>query len=112
MTAGPDGIRDPNPNTCAASRAGAPNGFSGSSVRPIVISFSSFTPASTRVSSGHQLMPACRPTRHRDPCRLGHLVVSITAEAAWRLDRLKLGQIEFDNRPQGIGERTVLLVVR
>jgi hypothetical protein len=37
---------------------------------------------------------------------------SITAEAALRLDRLKLGEIEFDNRPQGIGERAVLLIVR
>src|SRR5450432_2457396 len=37
---------------------------------------------------------------------------SITAEATWRLDRLKLGEIEFDNRPQCLGERTVLLIVR
>jgi hypothetical protein len=36
-------------NTRAASKACAPNGFSGSSVRPIVISCSSFTPPSTRV---------------------------------------------------------------
>src|SRR5208337_4289809 len=50
MTAGPDGVRDPVPNTDAASQAFAPSGFSGSSVRPIVISFSSFTPASTRGS--------------------------------------------------------------
>jgi hypothetical protein len=48
MTAGPDGVRDPVPNTWAASKACAPNGFSGSSVRPIVISFSSFIPAATR----------------------------------------------------------------
>src|SRR5271170_2076534 len=37
---------------------------------------------------------------------------SITAEAARRFDRQKLREIEFDNRPQGIGERTVLLIVR
>jgi hypothetical protein len=37
---------------------------------------------------------------------------SIAAEAARRFDRLKLGEIKFDNRPQGLGERTVLLVVR
>src|ERR1700712_692099 len=49
MTAGPAGGRDPVPNHRAASKACAPNGFSGSSVRPIVISFSSFIPASTRV---------------------------------------------------------------
>src|SRR4249919_4228480 len=111
MTAGPDGIRDPNPNTSAASKAGAPNGFSGSSVRPIVISFSSFIPASTRGSNGHQLMPAVRPMRRCDPCR-GPSRCSVSAEAAWRLERLELGQIEFDNRPQGFRERTVLLVVR
>jgi hypothetical protein len=37
---------------------------------------------------------------------------AITSEAPWRLDRLKLGEIEFNNRSQGLGERTVLLVVR
>jgi hypothetical protein len=44
-----DGIRDPDPNTDAASQAVATQGFTGSSVRPIVISFGSLTPASTRV---------------------------------------------------------------
>ena len=56
--AGPDGVRDPNPNTNAALKACAPNGFSGSSVRPIVISFSSFPPASTRVLA---VLDDCRP---------------------------------------------------
>jgi hypothetical protein len=37
---------------------------------------------------------------------------SITPEAPRRLDRLEFGEIEFDNRPQSVGERTVLLVVR
>src|SRR6202021_1375427 len=37
---------------------------------------------------------------------------SITSEAPGRLDRLKLGKIEFTNHPQGLGERTVLLIVR
>ena len=36
MTAGPDGVRDPVPNTDAASKAGATSGFSASSVRLIV----------------------------------------------------------------------------
>jgi hypothetical protein len=36
MNAGPDGVRDPVPNTDAASKAGATSGFSASSVRPIV----------------------------------------------------------------------------
>ena len=43
MAAGPDGIRDPVPNKPAASRAIDPDGISGSSVRPIVISVSTFT---------------------------------------------------------------------
>src|SRR5215213_283246 len=47
-----DGIRDPVPNSCAASRATGLCGFSGSSVRPIVISLRSFTPASTRARAG------------------------------------------------------------
>ena len=37
---------------------------------------------------------------------------SITSEAPWRFDRLKLGQIEFNNRAQRLGERTFLLIVR
>src|SRR5271166_734520 len=64
MAAGPDGVRDPVPNTDAASQAVATSGFPGSSVRPIVISFSSFTPASTRGDA-----------RHRGPCQSGRLVV-------------------------------------
>jgi len=43
MAAGPDGSRDPAPNKPAASRAMDPTSFSGSSVRPIVISFNTFT---------------------------------------------------------------------
>src|SRR5665213_1055927 len=37
---------------------------------------------------------------------------SITSKAPRRLDRLEFGEIEFDNRPQGLGECAVLLVVR
>jgi hypothetical protein len=53
----PDGVRDPVPNNFAASRAGTLIGFSGSSVRPIVISFSSVTPASTHASDDDQRTP-------------------------------------------------------
>jgi hypothetical protein len=67
MTAGPDGVRDPVPNMDAASKAGATSGFSGSSVRPIVISFGSFIPASTRGFGG-----LCLPARYRGPCHVGH----------------------------------------
>jgi DNA-binding winged helix-turn-helix (wHTH) protein len=65
MTAGPDGFRDPAPNMEATSRAAATSGFSGSSVRPIVISFSSFTPAPTRGSGSRRRMPVGRDARHR-----------------------------------------------
>ena len=36
---------------------------------------------------------------------------SIAAEARWRFDRLEFGEIEFDNRPQGLGRGTTLLIV-
>ena len=36
---------------------------------------------------------------------------SITTEAPRRFSRLEFGEIEFDNRAQRVGERTVLLVV-
>jgi hypothetical protein len=41
MTAGLDGFRDPVPNSTSTSKAEGTTGFSGSSVRPIVISMSS-----------------------------------------------------------------------
>ena len=75
MAAGPDGIRDPAPNRRAASKAAVLDGFSGSSVRPMVISFSSHTLASTRGSGGDLPLPVCPATRHRGPCRAGHPVV-------------------------------------
>jgi len=96
MSAGPDGVRDPLPSNDAASKAVVRNGFSGSSVRPIVISFSSFTLASTRGLDGRRLLPTTRPARHRDPCRLmpsGSSRCSIPAKAARRFDRLELGEI-------------------
>src|ERR1700727_1286370 len=61
MTAGPDGFRDPVPNNPAASRATGSNGFFGSSGRPIVISVSSCTLASTRGSDGDRLVPTALP---------------------------------------------------
>src|SRR5664279_3980033 len=62
MSAGPDGVRDPVPNNSATSKAGTLIGVSGSSVRPIVISFSS--------SSRHQravllVTDGCRQTATR-----------------------------------------------
>jgi hypothetical protein len=76
QAAGPDGFRDPDPNNDAASRAIASVGSTGSSVRPIVISFSSSTPASTRTRAGAAVRRACRRARHRDPCRLGHRLLN------------------------------------
>jgi len=75
MAAGPDGIRDPAPNRLAASKAAVLDGFSGSSVRPMVISFSSRPLASTRGSAGDRPLPVCPATRHRGPCHAGHPVV-------------------------------------
>ena len=64
MTAGPDGFRDPVPNSPSASKARTLTGFSGSSVRPIVISMSSLTrqpraaqPPARRVASWPRLGP-------------------------------------------------------
>jgi hypothetical protein len=74
MAAGPDGIRDPAPNKPAASKAVDPDGFSRSSVRPMVISLRSHTLASTRGSGGDRLLPVCLATRPRGPFRTGHLV--------------------------------------
>jgi hypothetical protein len=51
---------------------------------------------------------ADRPPRASSwPSRLAISLFS-TAEAPRRFDRLKLGQIEFDNRPQGFGEPHIL----
>src|ERR1035437_3227353 len=36
---------------------------------------------------------------------------SITAKTPWRFDRLEFGEIEIDNRPQGLGRGAVLLIV-
>src|SRR5271170_7507603 len=77
--AGPDGVRDPNPNMNAALKAFAPNGFSGSSVRPIVISFSSFTPASRRVQA---VLDDCRPAVAR----------VIATHAVWAIPLLNPGR--------------------
>jgi hypothetical protein len=52
------------------------------------------------------------PRASSRPMPYGPSRCSITAEAARRFDRLKLGEIEFDNRSQGVGEITVLLIVR
>src|SRR5271165_6815612 len=75
MSAGPDEVRDPVPNIGAALTAFERNGFSGSPIRPVVISLSSFTPASTRGPGNDRLVPADRHARHRDPWHMGHLVV-------------------------------------
>src|ERR1700733_7542273 len=77
--AGPDGVRDPNPNMNAASKACTPRGFSGSSLRPIVISFSSFPPASTRVQA---VLGDCRPAVAR----------VVATHIVWAIQLLNLGR--------------------
>ena len=109
MSAGPDGIRDPAPNSFAASKAGTLIGFSGSRFDR--------SSSQSALSSRHQralmvMTSKCQPLSRASsrPMPYGPSRCSITPEAPWRLDRLKLGKIEFNNRPQGLGERTVLLV--
>jgi hypothetical protein len=95
----------------AALKAFAPNGFSGSSVRPIVISFSSFTRASTRVPA---VLDDCRPAVAR--------VIATHAVCAIRLlnpgrsrvavRRLKLAKIELTYRLQHVGYSAVAQVRR
>src|SRR5258707_6928865 len=104
MTAGPDGIRDPAPNKVAAFTAVESDGFSGSSGRPIVISFSSLTPAPTH---GAGKLPRASSW----PTMSGPSRCSVAAKATWRLNRLELAEIEFDDRAQGFGHRAVLLII-
>ena len=85
MSAGPDGFRDPAPNKPAASKAIDRDGFSGSSVRPIVISFSSHTLASTRGPRCRRRRPLPRASSR--PMPHGPSRCSITAEAARWFDR-------------------------
>src|ERR1700686_1274714 len=99
MSAGPDGVRDPVPNIRAALTAFEHNGFSGSPIRPVVISFSSFIPASTRGPGGDRLVPADPPARRRDPMAYGSSRCSIAAEAAWRFDRQQFAEVEIGDRP-------------
>ena len=71
--AGPNGVRDPNPNTNAALKAFAPNGFSGSSVRSDRHLIQLFHPGINTRSGGSWTIAAPRRcARHRDPCRSGH----------------------------------------
>jgi hypothetical protein len=71
MSAGPDGFRDPAPNNDAASKAVASAGFSGSSVRPIVISLRSFTPAPARRDRAPWWPVPNGPSRHAILARTG-----------------------------------------
>src|ERR1700688_381414 len=96
MTAGPDGVRDPVPNSPAASKAETLNGFSRSSVRPIVISFSSFLPAPTHVRAVHRPTPARTATR------------VIVAHAVWAFSLLNHGRSPVAVRPPGVRRDRVL----
>jgi len=75
MAAGPDGFRDPVPSKPAASKAIDRNGFSGSTVRPIVISFSFHILASTGGGTAAGPCRPCFPARYLGPCRMGHAAV-------------------------------------
>src|SRR5215210_9326175 len=83
-------------------------GFSGSSVRPIVISLRSFTPASTRWSGIERALPPSRVVR--DPGSVRAISCSILAEAAWRFGRLQLAEIEIADRLQSLRGGALLQV--
>src|SRR5215217_9793024 len=83
-------------------------GFSGSSVRPIVISLRSFTPASTRWSGMERALPPSRVVR--DPVPVRAISCSIPAEAAWRFGRLQLAEIEIAARLQRLRGGALLQV--
>jgi hypothetical protein len=71
----PDGVRDPLPSNDTASKAAVQNGFFGSSVRPIVISFKLFHPginARFRRTPADTDKPPCASSW---PMPSGHLVV-------------------------------------
>src|SRR5215212_5076666 len=83
-------------------------GFFGSSVRPIVISLRSFTPASTRWSGMERAVPPSRVVR--DPVPVRAISRSIPTEAAWRFGRLQLAEIEVADRLQSLRGGALLLV--
>ena len=99
------------PNTNAALKACAPNGFSGSSVRPIVISFSSFTPASTRVLA--VLTIAAPPLRASSrPMPSGPSRCSIPPKLRGGSIAGSLTKIELTYRLQHVGYSAVAQVRR
>ena len=75
ITAGPDGVRGPVPNSRATSRATGCDGFSGSSVRPIRHLCQLFHPGIDARLNRSPVGAGFPSTRHRDPCQPGHLVV-------------------------------------
>ena len=118
MAAGPDGVQDPNPNTNAALKACAPNGFppfSGSSVLTDRHLIQLLSPRHQHASSGGlgRLAAPRRCARHRDPCRSGPSRCSIPAGPQWRFDRRKLlTKIELTYRLQHVGYSAVAQVRR
>src|SRR5215213_889206 len=86
-------------------------GFLGSSVRPIVISLRSFTPASTRAEAVWD--EPCRPRAlFVTQCRCGPSRCSVAAEALWWFDGLQRAEVEFDDRLQSLHGGALLQVYR
>src|SRR5215208_4717276 len=98
MTAGPDGFRDPVPNSTAASGSRDSNRvlwIFGSTDRHLVLLFH---PGINAL----ELERALPPSRVvRDPVPVRAISCSIPAEAAWRFGRLQLAEIEIADRLRG-----------
>src|SRR5215213_6368967 len=85
-------------------------GFSGSSVRPIVISLRSCTPASTCAGAVRGARLTARARVARDPMPVRAISRSILTEAAWRFGRLQLAEIEIADRLQSLRGGALLQV--
>ena len=85
--------------------------FSRSSVRPIVISLSCFTPASTHGGTVSAIsLPPFRASSWPMPVRPSRCLV--TAEATRRFSRLKLAKIAIADCPQRVGGGAAVQIVR
>src|SRR5262245_34515909 len=93
MAAGPDGVRDPVKHGCGFESRCNTRVFwiVGSTDRHLIQLFHPGTNA--RPGGFRAVVPFAATRGDRDPCRLGHLVCLIAAEAARRFDRLKLAKI-------------------
>jgi hypothetical protein len=100
MTAGPDGIRDPVPNNQAASRPLVPTGFPDRRFdrSSSLSALAPWHPRAAQAATGCGRLPHHASSWPLPALPVGLSGWSITAETPWGFDRLKLREIEFDNR--------------